>query len=317
MPDMPKKVAVMFGGRSAEREVSLMSGSMVLMALNRKGVNAYAFDPAERPLSDLVSGGFDAVFIALHGRFGEDGTIQGALETLRIPYTGAGVRASALAIDKILTKQIWLSHGLRTPDYRLLTSKKNLQATWRDLGKSCVVKPAREGSTIGLTKVEKSSQMEKAYALAAKFDKQVLAEQFIRGPELTVAIVGTGSKARALPVIQICAPDGNYDYNNKYFTNDTEYLCPAPLPTALTREIQQLSLDAYQALGCEGWGRVDLMLDQDQVPWLLELNTSPGMTDHSLVPMAAKARGMTYEDLVCQILGTASLKSSVTGKGGQ
>lgn len=314
---MPKKVAVMLGGRSAEREVSLISGSMVMMALNRKGVDAYAFDPAERPLADLVTGGFDAAFIALHGRLGEDGTIQGALETMQIPYTGAGVQASALAIDKVVTKQIWMARSLRTPRYQMLTGKKDLPGAWRELGKPCIVKPAREGSTIGLTRVEKAAQMEKAFALASRYDDMVLAEQFIRGKELTVAILGTGADAKAMPIVEICAPDGNYDYNNKYFTNDTEYLCPAPLPAKLTREVQELAVQAYRALGCEGWGRIDLMLDENQVPWLLELNTSPGMTDHSLVPMAAKAKGIGYDDLVYQMLGMASLKSSLPGKGGK
>ena len=313
---MPAKVAVLMGGKSAEREISLRSGSMVTMALNSQGIAAYPFDPADRPLYDLVKGNFDAAFIALHGRMGEDGTVQGALEMLGVPYTGAGVQASAIAIDKVLTKQIWISRDLRTPDYRLLENKKQCAAAWRELGKPCIVKPASEGSTLGLSKVGKAADMDKAYKLAAGYDKSVIAEQFIDGRELTVSVIGDGVKARALPIIEICAPDGNYDYNNKYFTNDTEYLCPAPLPAKLTKQIQQMSEHAYRALGCVGWGRVDLMLDKSNTPWLLELNTSPGMTDHSLVPMAAKADGMSYEDLVVFLVKHASLKASVSGKNG-
>ncbi|MGB7298382.1 MAG: D-alanine--D-alanine ligase [Burkholderiaceae bacterium] len=314
---MPGKVAVLLGGLSAEREVSLLSGAMVMWALNRKGVAAYAFDPAERPLSDLQTGQFDAAFISLHGRLGEDGTVQGALEMLGIPYTGAGVQASALAIDKVITKQIWIARGLRTPDYRMLDSEQDLAGAWRDLGGPCIVKPAREGSTLGLTKVLTEAEMEKAFGLASTFDNFVIAEQFVNGREFTVAILGEGQLARALPVIEIRAPDGNYDYNNKYFTDETEYLCPAPLPDALTIEIQKLALDAYRALGCQGWGRIDLMLDQSDTPFLLELNTSPGMTDHSLVPMAAKAAGTSYDDLVYEILSTASLKASLSGQRGK
>lgn len=312
----PSKVAVLMGGQSAEREISLKSGSMVTMALNRQGVAAHPFDPAERPLSDLVAGRFDAAFIALHGRMGEDGTVQGALEMLGVPYTGAGVQASAIAIDKVLTKQIWISRGLRTPDYRLLENEKQAAAAFRELGKPCIVKPVSEGSTLGLSKVTKAGDMVNAYRLANSYDKSVIAEQFINGRELTVAVIGEGAKARALPVIEICAPEGNYDYNNKYFTDDTDYLCPAPLPAKLTKQIRQLSEDAYRALGCVGWGRVDLMLDQDNKPWLLELNTSPGMTDHSLVPMAAKADGMSYDELVVFLTQQASLKASVGGKTG-
>ena len=315
---LPKKVAVLMGGSSAERAISLMSGSMVTMALNSQGIAAHPFDPADRPLYDLVKGNFDAVFIALHGRMGEDGTVQGALEMLGVPYTGAGVQASAIAIDKVLTKQIWISREMRTPDYRLLENEKQCAAAWRDLGKPCIVKPASEGSTLGLSKVTKAGDMGKAFKLAASYDKSIIAEQFIDGRELTVSVIGEGENARALPIIEICAPDGNYDYNNKYFTDDTEYLCPAPLPAKLTKTIQQLSEQAYRALGCVGWGRVDLMLDESNTPWLLELNTSPGMTDHSLVPMAAKAAGMSYEELVVSLISHASLKASVSrAPGGQ
>ena len=304
------KVAVMMGGVSAEREISLKSGSMVLMALNRQGVHAFAFDPADRSLADLVSGGYERVFIALHGRFGEDGTVQGALEMLRVPYTGSGIQASAVAIDKVATKRLWLSHGLPTPAFEVCTSAAAAARAWQNLGGPVVVKPFREGSTLGLSKVMRERDVASAWHLAASFHDQVMVETCIVGREVTVAILGAGESARALPVIEIRAPGGNYDYQHKYFTDDTEYLCPAPLPAELTEYIQDLSLQAYRAIGCEGWGRVDLMIDDEDRPWLLELNTSPGMTDHSLVPMAAKAIGQTYDDLVYEILTGASLKVS-------
>lgn len=302
------KVAVLFGGRSAEREISLRSGSMVLAALNRAGVAAFAFDPAERPLEDLRRGGFDAAFIALHGKWGEDGTVQGALEVLGIPYTGPGVMSSALAMDKLMTKRIWSSMGLPVPDHEVLTSTSRAAEVVARLGLPLIVKPSREGSTLGLTKVERASQLRAAWRTAAACDDCVIAESFVAGRELTVAVIGAGARARALPVIEIRAPGGNYDYQNKYFTDETEYLCPAPLSRALTRRVQELSVAAYRALDCEGWGRVDLMLDAEDRPFLLELNTSPGMTDHSLVPMAARAEGMDFDTLVLRILADASLK---------
>lgn len=303
-----RKVAVLFGGRSAEREISLRSGSMVLAALNRAGVAAFAFDPAERPLEDLRRGGFDAAFIALHGKWGEDGTVQGALEVLGIPYTGPGVMSSALAMDKLMTKRIWSSMGLPVPDHEVLTSTSRAAEVVARLGLPLIVKPSREGSTLGLTKVERASQLRAAWRTAAACDDCVIAESFVAGRELTVAVIGAGARARALPVIEIRAPGGNYDYRNKYFTDETEYLCPAPLSRALTRRVQELSVAAYRALDCEGWGRVDLMLDAEDRPFLLELNTSPGMTDHSLVPMAARAEGMDFDTLVLRILADASLK---------
>ncbi len=309
------KVGVLFGGRSAEREISIMSGTGVLNALKSKGVDAHAFDPAERDFADLAAEKFDRVFIALHGRFGEDGSLQGALEQLGIPYTGSGVMASAIAMDKIFTKKIWMSHGLVTPKYAVLTPETELRLVPDDLGLPLIVKPPHEGSTIGITKVNGYSDMQEAYALAAQFDDEVLAEEFIQGRELTVTILGTGAQARALPIIEIVAPEGNYDYQNKYFTDDTKYLCPAPIDVALTAEIQQMSLEAYRALNCEGWARVDVLLRAtDSKPFLIEINTSPGMTGHSLVPMAARATGMSYEDLCLEILKTARLKMSKGSK---
>ncbi|MCP5266363.1 MAG: D-alanine--D-alanine ligase [Burkholderiaceae bacterium] len=309
------KVAVLFGGRSAEREISLKSGSMVLAALNRRGIDAYAFDPAERPLQDLVDRGFERAFIALHGRYGEDGTVQGALEMLGVPYTGSGVLASALAIDKVATKRIWASLGLPTPAFEVCLPASRGTQLVQQLGLPYIVKPAREGSTLGLTKVTRAAGHRAAYRLASSFDVDVLAESFVDGRELTVSVLGEGAQAKALPAIEIRAPEGNYDYRNKYFTDDTRYLCPAPIDAALSREIAALSVAAYRALGCAGWGRVDLMLDRDMKPWLLEVNTSPGMTDHSLVPMAAKAVGIDYDALVEQVLRSACLKTAARGKG--
>lgn len=303
------KVAVLCGGRSAEREVSLRSGAGVLAALQRQGVDAHAFDPAARGLDDLCREGFGRAFIALHGRYGEDGTVQGALELLGIPYTGSGVMASAIAMDKVRTKEIWAARGLATPRSQVLRRGDVLREVPDQLGLPLILKPPHEGSTLGVTKVRGYSDMAQAFESAARYDSVVLAEEFIEGAELTVAILGGGDEARALPVIEIRAPDGNYDFQNKYFTDDTEYLCPAPLSEEVATHVQALALAAYRAIDCEGWGRVDLMLrSRDSQPFLLEVNTSPGMTDHSLVPMAARAVGLSYEALVLQVLASASLK---------
>lgn len=302
------KVAVLLGGRSAEREVSLMSGTGVLAALTSKGVDAHAFDPAERDLSELKRDGFDRVFIALHGRFGEDGTVQGALELLGIPYTGSGVMASSVAMDKLMTKRIWIAEGLPTPAWRQVHSAAETRAAFAALGSPMIVKPVREGSTIGLTKVMTVDQCDAAYALAAGQDPMVMCEQFIAGDEVTIPVLGTGAAARALPVIRIVAPDGNYDYQHKYFTDDTQYLVPCGLPEGEEAAIQALVLKAFRALDCRGWARADVMIDAaTRKPWLLEINTSPGMTGHSLVPMSARATGLSYEDLCLTVLATASL----------
>lgn len=303
------KVAVLLGGLSAEREISLLSGNGVLEALRSKGVDAIPFDPACRPVSELANERVARAFIALHGRFGEDGAIQGALELQGIPYTGSGVMASAIAMDKVFTKRIWTTHGLPTPRYRILDQHSRLREVPDDLGLPLIIKPPHEGSTLGVSKVRGYSDMTAAFHLAAQFDDSVLAEEFIEGHELTVAVLGSGVALRALPVIEIRAPSGNYDYQNKYFSDDTKYLCPAPLAASLAARIQDLALEAFRSLGCEGWGRVDLMLrERDQEPFLLEINTSPGMTSHSLVPMAARALGQSYADLCLEILAGASLK---------
>jgi D-alanine-D-alanine ligase len=306
------KVAVLMGGRSAEREVSLMSGSGVLKALQSKGVDAHAFDPAERDLSELKRKGFKRCFIALHGRFGEDGTVQGALELLGLPYTGSGVMASSISIDKAMTKRVWLAEGLPTPRYTLLHqgsyTADQVRAVPDELGLPLIVKPAREGSSIGVVKVQSPGEMDSAVEQAAALDAEVLCEQFISGEEVTCPVLGAGDGARALPVIRIVAPEGNYDYQNKYFTDDTKYLVPCGLPEGEEQIIQDIVLKAYRVLSCRGWGRLDVMIDSaSRKPYLLEVNTSPGMTGHSLVPMSARAAGISYEDLCVQLLASAAL----------
>jgi len=294
------KVAVLLGGPSAEREVSLMSGNGVLAALREKGVDAHPFDPAERDLWELKREGFDRVFIALHGRFGEDGTVQGALETLSIPYTGSGVMASALAMDKWRTKLVWLASGIPTPRYRIVDARTDWMQVVAELGLPLIVKPAREGSTIGITKVTKvdHDELAAAFDAARTHDPLVLVEEFVTGQELTASIVN----GRALPLIRIEAPQGNYDYHSKYFSDETKYFCPAGLPEAKEQEIRAMALHAFDVVGCSGWGRLDLILRADGTFSLLEVNTSPGMTGHSLVPMAARADGMSYADLCVEIL---------------
>ncbi|MFZ3117177.1 MAG: D-alanine--D-alanine ligase [Variovorax sp.] len=308
------KVAVLLGGTSAEREISILSGTGVLEALRARGVDAHAFDPAERDLVELKREGFARCFIALHGRHGEDGTVQGALELLGIPYTGSGVMASSVAMDKVMTKRIWQADGLPTPKYVRLAadqqSREQIRAVPDVLGLPLIVKPPREGSSIGVTKVEGYSQMQDAVALSAKYDADVLCEEFIEGEEVTCAVLGHGLDAQALPVVRIAAPEGAYDYQNKYFTDDVKYHCPSGLPEAEEKEIQRLTLAAYRTLGCRGWGRADLMIRaSDRKPFLLEMNTSPGMTTHSLVPMSARAVGIAYEDLCVRVLASAALDS--------
>ena len=314
------KVAVLMGGASAEREISLMSGNGVLQALRNGGVDAHAFDPAERDLHWLRDEGFSRCFIALHGRFGEDGTVQGALELLGVPYTGSGVMASAIAIDKVMTKRVWLAEGLPTPRYQLLRlgsfDHKQVLSVPDTLGLPLIVKPAREGSSIGVVTVQGYSDMKAAVEQASLLDADVLCEQFISGDEVTCPVIGSGDDARALPVIRIQAPDGNYDYQHKYFTNDTKYLVPCGLPAGEEENIQRLVLKAYRVLGCRGWGRVDVMIDAvSRQPYLLEINTSPGMTSHSLVPMSARAAGLDYDALCLELLAGASLDQTRSAGG--
>jgi D-alanine-D-alanine ligase len=314
VPDLPAqtKVAVLMGGTSSEREVSLMSGQGVLQALKSQGVDAHAFDPARQSWSELRNLGYNRVFIALHGRHGEDGTVQGALELMGIPYTGSGVLASALAMDKVMTKRVWQSAGLSTPASISLAPAQqtpdNLARIVPELGLPLIVKPPHEGSSIGVTKVERADQLKTAIETAVKLDPTLLAEAFIDGAEVTCPVLGQGADAVALPVVRIAAPNGDYDYRNKYFTDDVQYHCPSGLPAALEAEIQQLVLASYRELGCRGWGRADLMLRRnDGKPYLLEMNTAPGMTSHSLVPMSARAAGISYEALCLWLLQAAAL----------
>jgi D-alanine-D-alanine ligase len=306
------KVAVLLGGTSAERAISLMSGQGVLQALQAQGVNAHPFDPQDHDLVELKRQGFARAFIALHGRHGEDGTVQGALELLGIPYTGSGVMASAIAMDKVMTKRLWLAEGLPTPRFVALAPDERVDARIErvpgELGLPLIVKPPHEGSSIGVSKVTDAAQMQSAVQLSARHDPVVLCEEFIDGPELTCPVLGFGANAVALPVIRIVPPEAGYDYQNKYFTDAVQYLCPSGLAPIEEAEVQRLTLAAYRALGCRGWGRADLMLRaSDRKPFLLEMNTSPGMTGHSLVPMSARAAGISYEALCLRLLQAAAL----------
>jgi len=275
----------------------------VLEALRSRGVDAHAFDPAEREILDLRREGFARAFIALHGRFGEDGTLQGALETLRIPYTGSGVMASALAMDKWRTKLIWHAAGIPTPRFEMVTAAADWAGVARKLGLPLIVKPVREGSTLGITKVARAEELPAAHALAARYDRLVMAEEFVAGKELTASILGE----TALPLVRIEAPQGNYDYRNKYFTDETKYYCPAGLAEKLEQEIRAVALESFRVLGCRGWGRADLIVRADGSYSFLEMNTSPGMTGHSLVPIAARAAGMDYPELCMRVLAGARL----------
>ncbi len=293
------KVAVLFGGRSAEREISLKSGAAVLAALQASGVDAHPFDPSVQNLQALREEGYDRTFIALHGRFGEDGTVQGALELMNMPYTGSGVLASALAMDKWRTKLVWQAGGLPIPSYELLTADSDFDAAAKRLGLPLFVKPANEGSSVGITKVKKAGDLRAAYLEAAQYDPLVLAEAFVGGGEYTVSILG----GNALPVIKIEPANEFYDYEAKYLRNDTRYLCPAGLSPENEAEMQRLALQGFALIGGRGWGRVDFLVDESGKPYLLEANTVPGMTDHSLVPMAARQAGINFEQLVLRILG--------------
>ncbi len=298
------KVVVLMGGTSAERPVSLKSGQMVLNALHASGIEAIAFDPAEQAWDRLIAAQVDCAFIALHGRFGEDGTVQGALEVLGVPYTGSGVLGSALAMDKLRSKQVWLAQGLPTPAFVVLQPDTDLHAVAAQLGFPIMVKPASEGSSIGMSKVHDVTALSAAYTLAAKYDQVVIAERCIVGTELTAGILGN----TALPLIRLETQRAFYDYEAKYVADDTKYVIPCGLSAPAEEKIQALCLRAFAALGCHGWGRVDLMLDAAGDPWLLEVNTAPGMTDHSLVPMAARAFGLSYAQLCLRILELAKAR---------
>jgi D-alanine-D-alanine ligase len=311
------KVAVLMGGQSAERAISLMSGNAVLEALLAQGIDAHLFDTAKQDLLTLKSEKFDRCFIALHGRYGEDGTIQGVLEILGIPYTGSGVMASSIAMNKIMTKNIWQAQGLPTPAWFEVSTVDDTLNAFQVLGAPMIVKPALEGSSIGITKVQTAGQCEAAFKLASKQDSKIICEQFISGDEVTCTVLDVSmssnagnnqKKISALPIIKIVAPSGKYDYKNKYFTNDTKYIIPCELPNGEEIEIQTLAVKAFNAINCRGWARLDVMVDgATRKPYLLEINTAPGMTSHSLSPMSAKYQGLNFEMLCMQILKTASL----------
>lgn len=306
------KVAVLLGGTAAEREVSLKSGTAVLQALLRRGVDAHPIDvQGPQSLKELEQGGFDRVFIALHGRGGEDGVMQGALESLGLPYTGSGVLGSALGMDKLRTKQLWLGAGLPTPDFVVMDANTDFAAVAARLGLPIMVKPVREGSSIGMTKVTRAEQLADAWREAARYDQEVLAERWITGAEYTVGILC----GEPLPLIRLETPRDFYDYEAKYVADNTRYLCPCGLDAARERELQELALCAFDAVGASGWGRVDLMVEDDGRPWLLEVNTVPGMTDHSLVPMAAQAAGIDFDELVWRILETSFAQPGQGGAG--
>jgi D-alanine-D-alanine ligase len=294
------KVAVLYGGWAAERPVSLKSGAAVLAALQESGVDAHGIDVDRNILSVLQAGQFDRVFNILHGRGGEDGVIQGALELLDLPYTGCGVKASAISMDKLMTKRLWLGAGLPTPKYRVLNANTDFAAVVAELGLPLIVKPASEGSSIGISKVTDAAELKPAYEAAAKSDPVVIVEQWITGAEYTAGILA----GEPLPLIRVEVPGVFYDYEAKYISNDTRYFCPCGLSDTEEQQARQLALDAFAAVGGCGWGRVDMMRDQQGNNWLIEVNTNPGMTDHSLVPMAARAVGMDFNSLVLRILET-------------
>lgn len=302
------KVCVLYGGCSSEREISLISGMTIYNALLESGINAHLFDSGKTTLMSLPKLNFDRIFIALHGRFGEDGVIQGVLELLGIPYTGSGHLASGIAMNKVLSKQIWMQECLPTSKFELLKDVKSLTLAANKLGLPLMIKPVHEGSTVGISKVDIFENIETAYYNAVNYDNEVFAERFIDGRELTVAILGSRDSTKILPIIEIVTPNGNYDYEHKYFSDETKYICPAILSSQITDLISDISIKAYNSIGCDGLARIDFILDKHDNPWLLEINTSPGMTGHSLVPTAAKAAGMSYTDLCLYMLSKASCK---------
>ncbi len=304
------KVAVLLGGTSGEREVSLKSGAAVLSALMRQGIDAHAFDPAEKNLSELAQ--FDRVFNTLHGRGGEDGTMQGVLELMGVPYTGSGVMASSVGMDKWRTKLLWKALNIATPDFEVVNANSDFAAIEKRLGLPMFVKPANEGSSIGISKVKQIGGLQPAWILASKADPLVIAEKFVGGGEYTVGILGDDLNGyHALPIINIVPKNEFYDYEAKYLRNDTQYLCPCGLSKEKEAQIQAEALQAFKAIGCKGWGRVDFLMDEQGKHYFLELNTNPGMTDHSLVPMAAKAAGISFDELVIKILEMTMVPNNV------
>ncbi len=303
------RVAVLFGGDSSEREISLLSGNAVLEGLRRRGVDAHAFDPRDAALSTLTPAGFERVWIALHGPGGEDGTLQGALEYLGMPYTGSGVMGSAIGMDKLRTKRLSLAVGVPTADFVVLRGAADFDAALQRLKLPLIVKPATQGSSVGMTKVERAADLPAAYVAAAQFETLVFAEPWITGKEYTVAILADS----ALPSIRIETPKTFYDYEAKYFRDDTRYFCPSGLVASVEEHLAQLALAAFEACGASGWGRADFMMDGAGRPLLLEINTVPGMTSHSLVPMAARAIGVDFDELVWRVLETSFVRRPATG----
>jgi D-alanine-D-alanine ligase len=300
-------VAVLLGGGSSEREISLLSGKAVLAALKRRGVDAQAFDPAQRPLADLLSLKIERVWIALHGPGGEDGTVQGALEFLGVPYTGSGVLGSAIGMDKLRSTRLAQAAGVATPEFVVLRAAADLDLALKRLGLPLIVKPATQGSSVGMTRVEMAAELPEAWNAARRIEPTVFAERWITGAEYTVGIL----QGQALPSIRIETPRSFYDYEAKYFRDDTRYFCPSGLPAAAEAQLAQLALTSYEACGAEGWGRADFMMDRDGKPMLLEINTVPGMTDHSLVPMAAKSVGIDFDELVWRVLETSLARTRI------
>ncbi|OUW00282.1 MAG: hypothetical protein CBD16_06780 [Betaproteobacteria bacterium TMED156] len=307
--DESLSIAVLMGGESREREISLESGKAVLKSLIKRNLDAFPFDPSEKSIFELKSKKVDIAFIALHGKNGEDGNTQAILEFLKIPYTGSGVAASALAMDKVLTKRVWNSLEIETPPFRTILAKENFSSLDLSFDFPVIVKPNDEGSSLGVAKVEKKNNLENTILETFKFTNKVLVEKFITGREFTCAIIesSNGPEVRVLPIVEIIAPNGEYNFHNKYIGNETKYTCPAEIPKDIENKMIDDSFSAYKALGCQGWARVDLLWDGINNPQLIELNTVPGMTNHSLVPMAARAVGISFEELVVMILKTASL----------
>ena len=304
------KVAVLMGGRSAEREISLQTGAAILAALCRKGVDAHEIDAGETVVSDLVEGGFDRVFNALHGRGGEDGVIQGTLEALNLPYTGSGVLGSALSMDKVRCKWIWQRLGLPTPEFKLIRSEQDLDAAARELGLPLMLKPVHEGSSLGAARVAAAEDLAEAWANALRYDDKVICERWMPGGDYTVGIL----HGHALPAIKIETDREFYDYQAKYLDDDTRYLCPCGLPQELEAELAGLALQAFDAIGAGGWGRVDILLDENHRPGLIDVNTVPGMTGHSLVPMAASRTGLDFDNLVLRVLDTSMPATAAAGR---
>lgn len=303
------KIGILYGGCSAERNISIMSGTEIYRALLSRGMNVHLFDTKCNDIQKLISSNFNNIFIALHGKYGEDGTIQGTLDLLNIPYTGSGPLASGLCMNKVMAKHIWLQYELPTPLFQVFNRNQGYIFNKNNIEFPVIVKPACEGSTLGVTKANCLADLDIAIRKALIFDDNVLIEKFIEGKELTVGMIGNNTKnIDVFPIVEIVAPNNNYDYEQKYFSDETKYFCPANLSYEIYNNIIEISKKSYNVLGCEGLARIDIIIDNNNTPWLLEINNIPGMTKHSLIPLAAKMNGLNYEDLCILILSTASCK---------